>query len=53
MYETAVQKDRFTSQFEGVATSFGWGSLSLPKPKLSYIPTAMPVPSSKQFFFAL
>ena len=40
MSKTAVQKDGFPSQFERAATSFGGGGLSLPKPKLSYVPSA-------------
>jgi len=37
MFKTAVQKDRFPSEFEGAATSFGGGG-GLSLPKLSYVP---------------
>jgi len=37
MSKTAVQKDRFPSQFEGCNVVWG-GGLEPPKPKLSYVP---------------
>ena len=40
MSETPAHQNLFPSQFEGAATSFG--GLSLPKPKLSYVPEHYP-----------